>query len=171
MEEYMVVLRLVHIFAGILWVGAAWFMVFLVSPAVRAIGQDGQVFMRGFLKHSRFAMLMPVVSLLTTVSGLLLYYRVSDHFNGDWMHSAAGVVLTIGSVAGLAEFIFGGSVIGPTSQKLADLGSEIEAQGGPPSEEQLGRLRTLQSRMGKIEPISTALTIIAVAGMAAARYM
>lgn len=171
MDEYMVMLRLIHIFAGILWVGAAWFMTFVMMPAVHVIGQDGQNFMRGFLKHSRFLTMMPIVSLLTTVSGLLLYYRISDHFNSDWMHSAAGVVLTVGSIAGITEFVFGGAVIGPTGDKLVKLGTEIENQGGPPSDDQLKLLRTLQVRMSKTEPVGTALTIIAVAGMAAARFM
>jgi uncharacterized membrane protein len=171
MDEYMVILRLIHIFAGIVWVGFAWFMTFVITPTVRASGQDGQVIMRNLFKHSRLLSVMPVTSLLTTVSGLLLYYRISDHFNSDWMSSTAGVVLTIGSVAGIAEFVFGSVVIGPTGNNLTRLGAEIERQGGPPSGEQLARLRALQHRMGQAELPSTVLTVVAVIGMAAARYM
>ncbi|WP_119071947.1 hypothetical protein [Aggregatilinea lenta] len=171
MDEYMVVLRLIHIFAGIVWVGFAWFMTFVITPTVRASRQDGQAITRNLFKHSRLLNVMPVTSLLTTVSGLLLYYRISDHFNSDWMSSTAGVVLSIGSVAGIAEFLFGGTVIRPTGNSLAKLGAEIERQGGPPSESQLSQLHALQERMGKSELPSTVLTIVAVIGMAAARYM
>jgi uncharacterized membrane protein len=167
----MVILRLIHIFAGVFWVGAVWFMAFVMMPTVRAIGQDGQAFTRGLFSRSRLLDLMPIVSLLTTISGLLLYYRISDHFNRYWMESTAGLVLTIGSVAGIAEFVYGGAVIGPTSKKLAGLGDELGDQAGPPSEDQLSRLRALQGRMGTTERVSTVLTVVSVIGMAAARYM
>lgn len=171
MDEYMVGLRLVHILAGIVWVGFAWFMTFMLRPAVKAQGQEGQAFMRGLIKHTPVVGLMPVVALLTVVSGLLLYYRVSDHFNSDWMSSAAGVVLSVGSAIGIIEFIFGGAVIGPTMKKLGQLASQLEGQGGPPSDAQMTQLRALQNRMGWAEPLSSAMTIAAVIGMAAARYM
>lgn len=171
MDEYMVLLRLVHIFAGVVWVGAAWFMTFKLNPTVHALGKDGQAFMRDFTRHSNISRMMMAASLLTTLAGLLLYYRVSGHFNSDWISSAGGVVLTIGSLAGIAEFLFGGMVIGPTAKQLSGLGAEIERGGGPPSASQMTRLNTLQSRLGRTEIVSTVLTIIAVAGMVAARYM
>lgn len=171
MDEYMVLLRLVHIFAGIVWVGAAWFMTFVLNPTAHALGRDGQAFMRGFSRHSQISRVMMVTSLLTVLAGLLLYYRVSDHFNSDWISSAGGVVLTIGSVAGISEFLFGGMVIGPTAKQLSGLGAEIERGGGPPSTDQSARLNTLQSRLGRTEIVSAVLTIVAVAGMAAARYI
>lgn len=171
MDEYMVILRLIHIFSGIAWVGSAWFITFLLSPAVRALGQDGQVFMRGFMKKSPVPLVMISSSLLTTVSGLLLYYRVSDGFSSDWMGSTAGVVLTIGSLAGFGEFLFGNAVVGPTTKNLGVLGGEIERQGGPPTEEQMARLHVLQGRMHIADRVSTILLVIAVVGMAGARYM
>lgn len=171
MDEYMVGLRLVHIIAGIIWVGFGWFMAFMLRPAVKALGQEGQSFMRGLAKHTPLVALMPVVALLTVVSGLLLYYRISDHFNSDWMGSTAGVVLTVGSIAGIVEFVFGGIVIGPTMGKIGQIASALESQGTPPSQDQLGQLRELQARMGWAEPASSAMTFVAVVGMAAARYM
>lgn len=171
MDEYMVGLRLVHIVAGIAWVGFGWFMAFMLRPAVKALGQDGQAFMRGLVKHTPVVSIMPVVALLTVVSGLLLYYRISDHFNSDWMRSAAGVVLTIGSIAGIVEFVFGGIVIGPTMGKIGQLAKALESEGQPPSQDQLSQLRGLQARMGWAEPLSSSLTLVAVIGMAVARYM
>lgn len=171
MDEYMVGFRLVHIFAGIIWVGFAWFMAFILRPAVQSLGKDGQTFMKGLLKNTPVVAIMPIVSLLTVASGLLLYYRISDHFNSDWMSSTAGVVLSIGSAAGIFEFIFGGAVIGPTLKKLGQMASELESQGSPPSEDQLSKLRGLQTRIRWAEPVSSIMTVVAVIGMASARYM
>ena len=171
MDEFMVGFRLVHIFAGIAWVGFAWFMTFMLRPAVQALGKDGQTFMRGLVKHSPVVSIMPIVSLLTVVSGLLLYYRVSGHFSSDWMGSTAGVVLTIGSIAGIFEFVFGGVVIGPTMKKLGQVAGMLESQGQPPSQDQLTQLQGLQARMRWAEPVSSIMTVVAVLGMASARYM
>jgi uncharacterized membrane protein len=171
MDEYMVVLRLIHILVGIFWVGAAWFMVGVALPTLRAVGPDGQPFMRGLLTRSRFVIAMPTAALLTTVSGLLLYYRVSDHFNSDWMGSTPGVTLSIGVVAGLLAFGHGVGVTAMTARRLARLIREIEGQGGPPSEEQSARLRALQAKMGASAPITAGLMVIAVIGMASWRYM
>ncbi len=171
MDEYMVGLRLVHIFAGIVWVGFAWFITFMLRPAVQALGKEEQAFMRGLMKHSPVVSVMPLASLLTVVSGLLLYYRISDHFNSDWMSSTAGVVLSIGSAAGIVEFVFGGVVIGPTMEKISKLADALESQGQPPSQDQLAQLRGLQTRMRWADPASLVMTTVAVIGMAAARYM
>jgi uncharacterized membrane protein len=171
MDLYMIVLRLIHIFAGIFWVGSGFFMVFVLAPAARKMGQDGRAFMMGFGKHSRINMLMPMSSLLTTVAGLLLYYEVSDGFNADWMKSDGGIVLSIGVVAGLLAFGHGGAVTGPASGKLAKLGEEISAQGGPPTEAQLSQIQALQAKFVLHGQISVLLLVIAVVGMSAARYM
>ena len=159
-----------HIFAGIVWVGFAWFWRSCCARRCRP-GKDGQTFMRGLMKHSPVVSVMPIVSLLTVASGLLLYYRVSGHFNRDWMGSAAGVVLTVGSIAGIFEFVFGGVVIGPTMGKLGQLAGMLENQGHPPSQDQLTQLRGLQARMRWAEPVSSIMTVVAVLGMASARYM
>ncbi|RPI99965.1 MAG: hypothetical protein EHM39_05600 [Chloroflexi bacterium] len=127
--------------------------------------------MQGLMKHSPVVAIMPIASLLTVASGLFLYYRISDHFNSDWMGSTAGVVLSIGSAAGIFEFVFGGVVIGPTMKKLGQIAGTLERQGQPPSEDQLTQLHKLQARMGWVDPISSIMTIVAVIGMAGARYM
>lgn len=171
MDVYLVILRLIHFFAGIFWVGAGFFMIGLVAPTVRTLGKDGQAFMKGFVARSKFMQAMPVASISTTISGLLLYYSVSDHFNSDWISSAGGVVLTVGSVAGVLATLHGVTHTGPTTSRLAALGKQLDTQGGPPSESQLAELRTLQARNAHAGQISLVLMIVAVVGMASARYM
>lgn len=171
MDLYIIILRLIHIFAGIVWVGAGFFMLFVLMPAVCQMGLEGRAFMTSFGKHSRFDMLMPIASLLTTVAGLLLYYEVSDGFNADWMGSDGGIVLSIGVVAGLLAFGHGGAVTGPTSGKLAKLGEQMTARDVPPTEEQISEFQALQRKFVLHGQISMVLLVIAVVGMSAARYM
>lgn len=167
----MVVLRLVHIFAGIIWVGAGFFMMLVLVPLIKQMGAEGGRFMQRFAAKSRFGTVMLISPLLTTLSGLWLYYRVSGHFNSDWMSSSAGVVLGIGSVAGLLAFGHGAALTGPGFGKMGALARQIEAQGGPPTEAQMGEMRALSARNAQHARISALLEIIAVAGMAAARFM
>ena len=171
MDLWMIILRLIHIFAGIIWVGYGMFMLFLLVPTARQLGPEGQSFLRSFLKHSRFNLTMPLVSLLTTVAGLLLFYEVSDGFNSDWMGSDGGIVLSIGVTAGLFAFGHGGTATGPITSRLAKLGDELDAQDGPPSDEQRAQLSELQRKMSLHTRISVGLLIISVVGMASARYM
>jgi uncharacterized membrane protein len=171
MDIYMVVLRLIHIFAGIFWVGAALFMAVLIIPMVRKAGPDSSVFMWRLYKHTRFITAMPIASVLTTIAGILLYIRVSDTFNVDWITSTGGLVLTIGSIAGLLATGHGGAVLGPMSASYTDALDEVVSQGGPPSEEQVSKLQALGGKIGRHAQISMILMLIAVIGMASARYL
>lgn len=170
MDTWMIILRIVHIFAGIFWVGAGFFVLLVVVPAQRKL-QGGPNLMGLIGGNSGFNALMPLSALLTTVAGLVLYYEVSNGFNADWMESDGGIVLSIGSLAGLLAFGHGGAVIGPTSSKLGKLGEEISKQGTPPTPEQIAELNALQAKSVLHVRISVILMIVAVLGMSAARYM
>lgn len=171
MDIYIIVLRLIHIFAGIFWVGSGFFMVGLFIPAMRAQGPQGGRFMYGLMKYSRFNVAMPVSSLLTTAAGVLLYWEVSDGFNADWMGSDPGIVLSIGVTAGLLAFGHGAAVTGPTAGKVEKAMDAAFFKDGPPSPEEAATLQVLGAKMGHHAMISLVLMIISVVGMASARYM
>jgi uncharacterized membrane protein len=169
MDTYMVILRLIHIFAGIFWVGSAMFIAGFVMPTVRATQADGTRFMQGMYKHTRLLAAMPVAAILTTAAGVLLYVRVSDHFNSDWITATGGIVLTVGSVAGILAFGHGAATVGRLSGEMAAALREIEGQAATP--DQLAHIQQLGRKLGTHSNISLVLMIIAVVGMASARYM
>lgn len=171
MDVLMIVLRLLHIVTGIFWVGSDLLMTFFVSPTARALGPTGGTFMQGLTRHSRYAIAMPVSSLITVVAGLALYARVSGGFNSAWILSAPGLVLTVGAVAGILAFLEGMLLIGPTMGRLEKLGQTLSEQQGPPSEVQTAEMGRLQARSQRLMYLMTILTLVAVIGMAAARYM
>jgi hypothetical protein len=171
MDIVMIVLRLVHIFAGILWAGSGFFLLLVLMPAMEAMGQEGARFRQGFIVKSRFTTVMPIASLLTTLAGIILFVRVSDHFNSDWLSSDGGIVLSIGSLAGLLAFGHGTSTTRPTFKKSAALLKAIQAQGNPPTEAQIAELQALGRESVRQGRISVLLLIVAIVGMSAARYM
>ena len=166
MDILMIILRLIHIFAGIFWVGAGLFMAIIIIPAMQNM-RSGQL-IQMIMRHSHFDRAMMISALLTTLAGVWLYIRVSDGFNADWMRDPGSMVLSIGAVAGILAFGHGGAALGPATGKFSQLAKEIE---GEPTEEQRNNMMALQARIATHSRISLILMIIAVIGMASARYI
>jgi hypothetical protein len=108
---------------------------------------------------------------LTIVAGALMYWRVSGGLDGDWLASAPGISLTIGALCAIAAFTLGLSVVRPTIMATLAIGREVAASGGPPTPEQGAQLQGLQKRGKAVGQVIVPLLVIAVAGMAAARYL
>jgi hypothetical protein len=153
MDTYMVLLRLVHIVTGIFWVGSDLLMVFFVEPTVIALGPNGGAFMQRLTKHTRYAQAMPISALLTVVTGVLLF------------------VLGLGSLAGILAFLDGMIFIGPTVNRIEQLGTEMTEQQGPPSGDQLAEKQQLQGRMNRAYQYMIILTMLSIVGMSSARYI
>jgi hypothetical protein len=171
MDIAMVVLRLFHIFAGVFWVGAALMVFFVVLPFAQSAGDEGRRFLQRLLSQSRYSAYMTWASLLNVISGVALYWLASSGLRMTWLVSASSIVLTIGALAGLGSFLIGILVHGPTTNRLAALGKEIAAAGGPPTPAQAQTLGQLQARIARAGAWSITCMIISVMGMAAARYV
>jgi uncharacterized membrane protein/mono/diheme cytochrome c family protein len=169
-DIYMIVFRALHIFGAFVWLGSAFFMLAFVQPAVAGMGMDAPKFMQSFTKNTRFAMAMPLSGLVTVLAGLALYYRISDHFNSDWMSTTPGIVLSIGAVFGITAFLHGMATLGPATRQTGNLMKTIGTQGAPPSPEQLTLIRTLTVKTTTQGRIGVVLMAIAVLCMASARY-
>jgi hypothetical protein len=161
-----IVLRLIHIIAGAFWVGSALMIALVLLPAARQAGPGGE----GALPMAKISEAMSLASLLTTGAGLLLYGWVS-RFAWGWIVSPVGLGLTLGSLSGLAAFLLGLLSTGPTAKKLAMLGGQIQAAGGPPTPEQRAELGRLQAKLTASSTWSTILATASLAFMAAARYL
>jgi hypothetical protein len=108
---------------------------------------------------------------LTVLAGVLMYWRVSGGLDGDWLTSAQGVSLTIGALCGIAAFSLGLSIVRPTILATLAIGRDVAASGGPATPEQGAQLQALQQRGKSIGQVIVPLLVLAVSGMAAARYL
>ncbi len=170
-DTYMLVFRLIHIFAGAFWFGAGTVMILFLEPTFMGVGPAGQRVVRTFFTKSRFGIAMPLAAIVTTLAGLALYYRVSDHFNADWMGSTAGVVLSIGAVSGILAFLHGATVIGPSTAQLTKLLTELVPENGTMSDEDYARLHAAQKHATLHGRISAVLIVVAMACMISSRYL
>lgn len=170
MNVYLLLLRTAHVFGGVLWAGSAVLYLFFITPAVRAVGANGQVFMQRLVGKQRFPMYMNSVSLLTILSGALLYYQASGGLRPAWVTTGPGLGFTIGSVVGIAVFFYGFFMIRPRAERMAAIGAEIERAGGPPSPDQMEEMHRLEQQLGQAEIVDFVLLTISLLTMATARY-
>jgi hypothetical protein len=169
----MVVLRLTHIGAGILWVGAAWMLFIFVTPTLEALGPETQrKFTTYILRQRRLATTILIATLLTVGAGvILLLIDISRYTPQVWFGSAFGIGITIGAFAAIGSFLLGPTFVLPLSSKLDKIGAEVEASGGPPTEAQQSELDATGKRLRTVLMWDSALLLVAVVLMAISRYL
>ena len=171
MDIYLLMLRLIHIGGGVFWVGAALFLVFYVAPTVAALGPEGDRFMDRLMGSAGAAKALTIASAAVSVTGILLFWRASGYLKLGWILSAPGLAITIGSLAGLASFVIGTTIIEPTIRRLGVVGAALSAAGGAPSETQRTEFGVLQRRLTAVTRVDAYILIVSVAGMAIARSL
>ena len=160
----MTILRFIHIFSAIYWVGTTLFMVLFLEPTIRALGPDGGKFMQRLIGGTRFSLSMSLSGLLTILAGLLLFGSATGGWSTTLMFGAR-LPLTVGAVAGIAAGIAGGAVQDRASGQLLKLGQDIARQGGPPTPEQAAEMARLQATIRQGSYWSAVLMVVAVIGM------
>ncbi|MCI0436918.1 MAG: hypothetical protein L0271_25250 [Gemmatimonadetes bacterium] len=126
MEPLLVLARLLHVTLGVFWAGTMIFNAVFLTPAMRDAGPDGASVAAGIMRR-RFMDIMPVVALLTLLSGFWLYWRVSGGFMHAYVLSATGLAYGLGGVAAIIAFGVGVSVIRPAMLRAAALTRAVPA--------------------------------------------
>jgi uncharacterized membrane protein len=98
MDIYLLVLRLVHVFGGVFWVGGALMMNFFIGPTIGATGQAGKQFMGHLMVRMRLSTIMTTIAILTLLAGGLLYWRDSQGLTSMWMSAGSGIGFAIGEL-------------------------------------------------------------------------
>ena len=168
MDIFLLILRLVHVFSGVFWVGGALMMNFFIGPTIGATAQAGKQFAGHLILRTRFVTAMTSAAILTVLAGGFLYWRDSQGLTSLWMSAGSGIGYGIGGVSALIGFIFG-AMFGQLNRKMVLIGRDIK--GGEPTPEQLAQLQNIQKQLKVIAPIQTISLIIAVVFMATARYL
>jgi hypothetical protein len=170
MNWLIVVLRILHIVAGVFWAGAAVVVAGFVMPSAAASGPEGGRFVRRLALERGLTPSMIGAGILTVLAGLTLLWIDSAGMQRAWMGSGMGVVLSIGALAGLGALVTGIRAAA-TLARLGKLGAAVEGQGPAPSPEQAGQLQQLQRRLAGGATAVAIMLVIAVFCMAVARYV
>jgi hypothetical protein len=167
----LILLRLTHVVAGILWGGAAVAYLFFVKPSVGSIGPAGPQFMQNLMDRRKYPVYMMVTSTLTVLSGGVLYWLSSGGLNLAWVRTGPGLGFTIGSLAALVAFLAGSFGIGPTSEAMAVLGGQIARSGAGPTPEQISTMQALEKKLVAAENLDFIMLAISMLSMAVSRYL
>jgi uncharacterized membrane protein len=167
----MVVLRIVHILAGVFWVGSAIVVFRFLQPAARDVGPAAAPLMANLAQQRRLPDITLGAAGLTILAGLLMYWRVTGGLDGDVIGSAYGISLTLGALAAIVAVTMGAAIVRPSMLAAMAIGQEAAASGGPPTPEQAARIQELQGRVRSAGHVIIPLLVFAVAAMAAARYL
>jgi uncharacterized membrane protein len=159
-------LRIIHIVAGVFWVGGTLIMTFFVGPTVGAIGEPGQKFIAHLMNNLKFSNRMAAASGLTILAGVILY-GLDARAGEAWLRSNFAMGLGIGAGFAVIGFVFG-MMIGRNIKAMAQLGAQMQ---GKPSPAQLSQMQALQKRQATISMISAGAVILATVFMAVARYL
>src|SRR5207249_11209037 len=100
----MLVLRFAHVFFGALWVGMMAFQTFFLMPALAEVGPESGKFMAALMRR-RLPVILPIVALITLVSGFWLFQRVSGGAQAGLMRKPMGLALGCGGLAGLIALL------------------------------------------------------------------
>ncbi len=171
MDPFLLIVRIVHIFAGVFWVRAALTFIAFVEPTAKALGPDSQRFMQHVVKKRRFPVFISIAAVLTIIAGSLLYWRDSGGLQLAGITSPSGLDFSVGAVAAILAFLIGTGVTRPSVNRLGQLGQEIAAAGAPPTAAQREELERIDRRMSAAGRAIMALLTIAVVAMATARYL
>lgn len=171
MNTIQVIARIVHIGFGVFWAGAIFFVVFLLTPAIREAGPDGARVMQALGKR-KFMTILPVTAFLTILSGAYLYWRISGELGHAWMQTAYGTTLTIGALSAIVGFVIGLFIMRPAALGAGALGARIATVTDAAERESITReIGWLKSRSRKSSIWVAVCLLVAVVTMAAARYL
>jgi uncharacterized membrane protein len=158
----LLLVRIIHIVAGVIWAGAAFMVVFAIDPIASRYGSEGAGRWIGMIGR-RAGPLSIIGAFLTIASGIYLFAALHAHDE-----TTGGLVLKIGTVAALLALAIGFIVSRPAGLQLARLTERIQA-GAVPAAQHSHELQRLSARMRWGARLMAALLGIAVVSMAAFR--
>ena len=166
MNYLIIALRIIHILAGIFWVGGTLIMTFFIGPTIGATAEAGQKFVGHLTGKMKFSQRMSAAAGLTILAGGILFWIDSDGFRSAWLSSGAGRGFTIGAGFAMVGFVYG-ILIGRTITAMAQLSAQLQNK---PSANQIAQMQALGKQQSTYSKIASAMLILAVIFMAAARY-
>lgn len=170
---YMVLFRIVHIVAGVGWVGSVFLFVVFVQPSAAAIAPAGAPFMAELLGKRRLVDRIIALAMISVTGGLFLYWHDWHAYGtfGTWIGSTFGTMITVGMVTAIVALAIGVRGTRPNVVRMLALGRQIAESGGPPSPEAAAEMGAIQGRLKVFARLSLGLLVLAVLAMSSARYL
>jgi hypothetical protein len=142
-----------------------------IEPTTKAIGPQAGPFMHHVVRQRRVVPFILAAATINVIAGVLLYWRTSAGLDPTWIGSPTGIGFTIGGIAAIIAWGIGMRVIGPTVERLDEVGTAMATAGRPPTGEEVASFHGLEMRLHRAGQLDTTLLAIAVVMMATSRYL
>lgn len=170
MDSLFLAMRVIHIVLGAFWAGTLVFTAFFLLPAIREAGPDGAKVTAGLMKR-RFLTIVPVVAIVTILSGFWLYWKASVGFQPEYMRSRPGMAIGIGAASAILAFLLGVSIVRPSMLKAAAMSQAAASAPAPERDARMAEAQALRIRAGKVGVAVALLLLLTTAAMAVAQYL
>lgn len=171
MTAEIIVLRLVHVLGGIFWVGSVTFNAVFLLPTLAALGPGAGPVMAG-LQQRRMTTVLPIVAVLTILSGLRLMQVTSAGFADDYFASGPGIAYSVGGLLAITGFAVGMVFTRPAMARAGSLAAQMAGVADDAARSALGaEIARLRSRGTRGNVVMVALVGLAAVTMAVARYL
>ena len=171
----MALMRLVHILAGIFWVGATLFLAGFLVPAIQAVGPSARPVMSRLMQQRRLQLWINISMTLAILAGLVLFAMDSKASGGGFGRSGMGITLSIGALLAIAAAGVDGAMSRPARKRLGELAQRMDAVqrggGGAPSADLVAQAAPLQAKLARSLNIMSWLLVLSATTMAIARYI
>ena len=116
--------RIIHVLGGVIWVGSMFFVSMFLVPSMTEAGPDAGKVMAA-LNRRKWMIFIPVIAILTMLSGIWLYWHASMGFSPAYMRSGPGRTYGLGGGLAIIGFIIGLAMTRPAMVKVGKLMAEM----------------------------------------------
>jgi uncharacterized membrane protein len=163
-------LRLLHVLAGIFWMGSGLFSGLFLMPALALAGSPPGPLFAALQKKRLFAAL-PTAAAITVLSGLRLMWIASGGSFGAYIATPTGGTFALGGAAAVLAFAVSAVYARPSSQRAGAIGATLGTLAGDERARAMAEMARLQKRGALAGRFSLIFMLIAGASMAVARYV
>jgi len=162
----LITLRLIHIIAGVLWVGGATLLSSFVLPAAR--DEASTAYLRRLIWARNLPRYLNVTLVLALLSGLLMYSNFVILTQGAWARSRVGMTLGLGGALAIAAALVATFAAAPAIHRALELADNASATSPTRDTAEVSRA---MSRYATAMRLVMVLLIATAALMAVARYV
>lgn len=162
--------RVVHILSAALWLGAVVFISMFMMPALQQAGPEGGKIMSGMERRGLMTF-MASIGGTTILTGLYLYWHLTGGFDPAQSGTIEARVFGAGGVLGLAAMIIGGSVVGRSAKKAAEIAAKMAAMPERDRAAAAEHIQQLRRKMVTFGHVVIALLVGTIVLMSIGHYM
>ena len=170
MNTVFLVARVIHVLMAALWLGSVVLIAFYLMPVIENMGPDGGKVMAG-LDRKGLVKFMASISGFTLLTGLYLYWHLTEGFDPARSGMLDATVFGAGGVLGMAAGVIGGAVVGRASKQASALAAKIPTMPEKDRGAAVAQLQALKHKLSSFGRIVVVLLVITITLMAIGHYV